>query len=62
MLRVNDQRDEDDGVTADDTLLPNVIGWGETPMEAILDLSDQVLAIFSAVSTGISQLDNMTES
>lgn len=50
MIRYNDQRGDDDGVTVEDTLLPNVIGWGETPEEAMTDLYERTTAIMQTVA------------
>ncbi len=50
MLRYNDQRVDGDGVTAEDTNLPNIIGWGETPEEAMADLYVHTTAIMQTVA------------
>jgi predicted RNase H-like HicB family nuclease len=57
MITYNDQRDHDDGVTVENTELPNIIGWGETPSAALADLQDQTSAVFEVMSSLIQELD-----
>jgi hypothetical protein len=56
-LNWNDQRGHGDGVTVESTELPNLIGWGETPIEAILDLSEQTTAVLATVADLTQELD-----
>jgi len=58
-LHWNDQRDDGDGVTVEESNLPNVIGWGETPTAAIADLADQTMAILGTVADLTQELDSM---
>lgn len=58
-VEYNDQTDWGDGVTVSDTNLPNVIGWGETSAEAMLDMLAQTNAIVSAVADCLDILDEM---
>lgn len=59
VLIINDQRDEGDGVTAENTELPNVIGWGETPSEAVSDLTEQTYAVLLEIAHCQNILDHM---
>jgi hypothetical protein len=56
-LHINDQRDHDDGVTASNSFAPNLIGWGETPLEALMDLNEYYSDIIQAVGEGQHFLD-----
>lgn len=51
--------EDDEGITAEDSNLPNVIGHGTTTEEAMIDLRDKTNAIMQAVNDGIERLNQM---